>query len=157
MAGGLGCGLSVLVNMTQVSSPTNIVNKRLAHTVTNQRHNTGSRLNGHSQIDWAVQNQAYNLNWLTRCYDELAFSPIDFTASCLSHLALAIYIYICILLILMLWHRQADMESKGDKMSSSAECRARTLEVWDTKSRADCMPAHKPNELSRIKHKMWTR
>ena len=37
------------------------------------------------------------------------------------------YIHTCLLLlILMLWHRQAIFESKGDKLSSSAECRIRT-------------------------------
>ena len=34
--------------------------------------------------------------------------------------------YTCLLLISMLWHRQAIFESKGDKLSSSAECRIRT-------------------------------
>ena len=33
------------------------------------------------------------------------------------------YIHTCLLLISMLWHRQANFESKGDKLSSSAECR----------------------------------
>ena len=36
-------------------------------------------------------------------------------------------IHTCLLLsISMLWHRQAIFESKGDKLSSSAECRIRT-------------------------------
>ena len=35
--------------------------------------------------------------------------------------------YTCLLLLMsMLWHRQAIFESKGDKLSSSAECRIRT-------------------------------
>ena len=34
-----------------------------------------------------------------------------------------IYMYISLLLISMLWHRQAMVESKRDKLSSSAECR----------------------------------
>ena len=34
--------------------------------------------------------------------------------------------YTCLLLISMLWHRQALFELKGDKLSSSAECRIRT-------------------------------
>ena len=39
--------------------------------------------------------------------------------------------YTCfLLLILMLWHRQAILESKGDKLSYSAECRIRTWEVF---------------------------
>ena len=56
-----------------------------------------------------------------------------------------------VLLILMLWHRQAIFESKGDKLSSSAECRTRSWEVWDTILSADWMPTHKPTELSTIK------
>ena len=42
-------------------------------------------------------------------------------------------------------------ETKGDKLSSSAECRIQSWEVWDTKSPADWMPTHKLTELSRIK------
>ena len=53
----------------------------------------------------------------------------------------------------MLWHRQAIFESKGDKLSSSAECRIRTQRVSETQSSADYMPADKPTELSRIKLK----
>ena len=62
--------------------------------------------------------------------------------------------YICLLLLIsMLWHRQAIFESKGDKLSSSAECRIRTQRVSETQSSADWMPADKPTELSRIKLK----
>ena len=56
----------------------------------------------------------------------------------------------------MLWHRQVIFESKGDELSSSAECRIRSREVSDTNSPADWMPTHKPTELSRIKLKTWT-
>ena len=71
---------------------------------------------------------------------------------------LYIYIYIYLLLLIsMLWHRQAIFESKGDKLSSSAEGRIRTQRVSDTYSPADWMPAGKPTELSRIKLKTWTR
>ena len=62
-----------------------------------------------------------------------------------------------LLLISMLWHRQAISESKGDKLSSSAECRIRTQRVSETQFSADWMPADKPTELSRIKLKTWTR
>ena len=59
------------------------------------RHLIASRLNAHSQTDWAIEEQAY--------------------------------IHTCLLLLIsMLWHRQAIFESKGDKLSSSAECRIRT-------------------------------
>ena len=38
--------------------------------------------------------------------------------------------YACLLLlILMLWHRQAILELKGDKLSSSAECRIRIQDL----------------------------
>ena len=66
------------------------------------------------------------------------------------------YTYL-LLLIAMLWHRQASFESKGDKLSSSAESRIRTQGVSETQSSADWMPADKPTELSRIKLKTWTR
>ena len=56
----------------------------------------------------------------------------------------------CLLLIFMLCYRQAIFESKEDKLSSPAECKIRTVEVWDTKSPADWEPTHKPTELSRI-------
>ena len=62
------------------------------------------------------------------------------------------YTYL-LLSIWMLWHRQAIFESKGDKLSSSAECRIRTQRVFETQSPADWMPADKPTELSRIKLK----
>ena len=61
-----------------------------------------------------------------------------------------------LLLISMLWHRQAIFESKGDKLSSSAECRIRTWKPQDSYSPADWMPTPKPTELSRIKLKTWT-
>ena len=70
------------------------------------------------------------------------------------HIHISIYIYIhtyLLLLISMLWHRQAIFESKGDKLSSSAEGRIRTQRVSDTYSPADWMPVDKPTELSRIK------
>ena len=65
------------------------------------------------------------------------------------------YTYL-LLLISMLWHRQAIYESKGDNLSTSAECRIRTQQVSETQSSADWMPADKPTELSRIKLKTWT-
>ena len=65
-----------------------------------------------------------NLNSTARPYDQQAFSPLDLTASWLSHLALAIYMFVVV--NFMLWHRQAIFESKGDMLSSSAECRIRT-------------------------------
>ena len=55
------------------------------------RHQFASRLNAHSQTDWAIEDQAKNLNSTGRSNDERSFIPLDFTADWLSHLALAIY------------------------------------------------------------------
>ena len=85
------------------------------------RHQIASRLNGRWQTDWAIEDQAKNLNSTARPYDQRAFSPLDPTVSWLSHLALAIYIFV--MLFSMLWHRQAIFKSEGDKLCSSAECR----------------------------------
>ena len=50
-----------------------------------------SRLNACWQTDWAIEDQAKNLNSTARPYDQQAFSPLDITASWLSHLALVIH------------------------------------------------------------------
>ena len=60
------------------------------------RHLFGSRLNVHSQANWAIEGQAKNLNSTARPYDEWAFSPLDFTAVWLSHLALVIYMFVVV-------------------------------------------------------------
>ena len=65
--------------------------------------------------------------------------------------------YTCLLLLIsMLRHRQAIFECKGDKLSSSAECRIQTWMSQDTYSPADWIPTHKLTELSRIKLKTCT-
>ena len=58
------------------------------------RHLFASRLNACWQTDWAIEDQAKNLNSTARPYDQQAFSPLDLTASWLSHLALAIYMFV---------------------------------------------------------------
>ena len=58
------------------------------------RHQIPSRLNARWQTDWAIEDQAINLNSTARPYDQRAFSPLDPTVSWLSHLALAIYIFV---------------------------------------------------------------
>ena len=70
------------------------------------------------------------------------------------YMCMCVCVCVCLLLISMLWHRQAIFESKGDKLSSSAECRIRSWEV--TNSPADWIPTHKPTEPSMIKLKTWT-
>ena len=60
------------------------------------RHQIASRLNVHWQTDWAIEDQAKNLNSTACPYDQRAFSPLDPTVSWLSHLALAIYIFVIV-------------------------------------------------------------
>ena len=60
------------------------------------RHPIASRLNTRWQTDWAIEDQAKNLNSTARPYDQRAFSPLDHTVSWLSHLALAIYIFVVV-------------------------------------------------------------
>ena len=85
--------------------------------------------------DWVIEDQAKNA-----CIH----------AYRLTYVCTHIHTYL-LLLISMLWHRQAIFESKGDKLSSSAESRIRTQGFSETQSSADWMPADKPTELSRIK------
>ena len=114
-----------------------------------------SRLNACWQTNWAIEDQAKDLNSTARPYDQQAFSPPDPTAIWYSHLALAIYIFFVVNFDALA--QASDFHSKGDKLSSSAECRIRTHRVSETQSSADWMPADKPTELSRIKLKTWTR
>ena len=58
------------------------------------RHQIASRLNSRWQTDWAIEDQAKNLNSTARPYDPRAFSPLDPTAVWHSHLALAIYMFV---------------------------------------------------------------
>ena len=61
------------------------------------RHLVASSLNACWQTDWAIDDQAKkNLNLTARPYDQQAFSPLDLTASWLSHLALAIYMFVVV-------------------------------------------------------------
>ena len=53
-----------------------------------------SRLNARWQTDWAIKDQAKNLNSTASPYDQPAFSPFDPTAVWHSHLALAIYTFV---------------------------------------------------------------
>ena len=60
------------------------------------KHQIASRLNAPWQTDWAIEDQAINLNSTFRSYDQRAFSPFDPYVSWLSHLALAIYIFVVV-------------------------------------------------------------
>ena len=55
-----------------------------------------SRLNAHWQTDWAIEDQAKNLNLTAHPYDQRAFSPLDPTAIWHLHLALAIYMFVVV-------------------------------------------------------------
>ena len=60
------------------------------------RHQIASRLNACWQTDWAIEDQAKNLNSTARPYDQRAFSPINPTVGWLLHLALAIYMFVVV-------------------------------------------------------------
>ena len=60
------------------------------------RHLFASKPNAHSQTDWAIEDEAKILNSTARAYDEWAFSPLDFTAGWLSHLAVAMYMFVVV-------------------------------------------------------------
>ena len=60
------------------------------------RHQIVSWLNARWQTEWAIEDQAKNLNSTARPYDQRPFSPLDPTVSWLSHLALAINIFVVV-------------------------------------------------------------
>ena len=60
------------------------------------RHQIASRLNARWKTDWAIEDQAKNLNSTIRPYDQGAFSPLDPTALWQLHLALAIYMFVVV-------------------------------------------------------------
>ena len=60
------------------------------------RHLFASRLNACWQTDWAIEDQAKNLNSTARPHDQQAFGPPDPTAIWHSHLAQAIYIFVVV-------------------------------------------------------------
>ena len=80
-----------------------------------------SRIKLKTWTDWAIEDQAKNLNSTARPYDQRAFSPLDPTVSWLSHLALAIYIFVVVNFDALT--QASDIQIKGDKLCSSAECR----------------------------------
>ena len=60
------------------------------------RHQIASRLNARWQTNWAIEDQAKNLNSTARPYDQWVFSPQEPTVGWLSHLTLAIYIFVVV-------------------------------------------------------------
>ena len=60
------------------------------------RHQIANRLNAHWKTNWAIEDQAKNLNSTARPYDQRAFCPLDPTAVWHLHLALAIYMFVVV-------------------------------------------------------------
>ena len=87
------------------------------------RHLFASRLNACWQTDWAIEDQAKNLNSTARPYDQQAFSPLDLTASWLSHLALAICMFVVVNFDALA--QASDIRIERRQVVSSAECRIR--------------------------------
>ena len=73
---------------------------------------TESPLNARWQTDWAIEDQAKNLNSTARPYDQRAFSPLEPPLP--FGFRTWLWWYTCLLLISMLSHRQAILKSKGD-------------------------------------------
>ena len=120
------------------------------------RHQIASRLNARWQTDWAIEDQAKNLNSTALPYDQRAFNPLDPTAVWHSHLALAVYINV----VVNFWCSGTGKRYSNRKETSCLpllNAGFEPIRVSDTKSPADWMPADKPTELSRIKLKTWTR
>ena len=89
------------------------------------RHLFASRLNACWQTNWAMENQAKK-TW-TRQPVPMISKHSAHSTSLPVGFRTWFWRYTCLLLLIsMLWHRQAIFESKGDKLSSSAECRIRT-------------------------------
>ena len=60
------------------------------------RHQIAGRVNPRWQTDWAIEDQAINLNSTARPYGQRAFSLLDPTACWLPHLALVIYMFVVV-------------------------------------------------------------
>ena len=88
------------------------------------RHLFASRLNACWQTDWAIEDQAKI--WTRQPVPMLSKHSAHSTSLPVGFLTWLWRYTWLLLLISMLWHRQAIFESKGDKLSSSAECRIRT-------------------------------
>ena len=89
------------------------------------RHQIASRLNAHWQNDWAIEGQAIR-TWTRQPVPMISEHSAHSTPQPFG-IRTWLWRYTCLLLLIsMLWHRQVIFESKGDKLSSSAECRIRT-------------------------------
>ena len=89
------------------------------------RHQIASRLNARWQTDWAIEGQAKR-TWTRQPVPMISEHSAHSTQQPFG-IRTWLWRYTCLLLLIsMLWHRQAIFESKGDKLSSSAECRIRS-------------------------------
>ena len=85
------------------------------------RHQIASSLNARWQTDWAIEDQAKNLELISPSLWSASIQPTR------PHYQMAFtwlwrLIYTCLLLLIsILWHRQTLFESKGDKLSFSAD------------------------------------
>ena len=102
------------------------------------RHQFASRLNAHSQTDWAIEDQAKK-TWtqqpvpiLSEQSAYLTSLPVGFHTW--------LWRYTCLLFISMLWHRQAVLESKKDMLYSSAQCRIRSWELYYIHNSSSILP-----------------
>ena len=126
-----------------------------------QELNPGSQTPNRQQTEYPLKNRmSYrgsslkNLNSTARPYDQRTFSPLDPTASWLSHLALVIYMFV------------VNFDALAQASDIQIERRPVVFLCWmqdlnpgsqTPKPPADWIPADKPTELSRIKLKTWTR
>ena len=90
----------------------------------NLRHQITSRLNAHSQTDWAIEDQV-------KTWTQQPVPMMNEHSAHLTSLLIGFHIwlwrYTCLLLlILMLWHRQAIFELEGEELSSSTELQDHT-------------------------------
>ena len=118
------------------------------------RHQIASRLNAHWQTDWAIEDQAKT--WTRQPVPLISEHSAPLTPLTVDFRTwLWRYTYL-LLLISMLWHRQAILKSKGDKLCSSAECR-----IWTRGPRhqiASRLNAHWQTDWAiEDQAKTWTR
>ena len=74
-----------------------------------------SRLNARWQTNWAMEDQAENLNKIDRRYDQRAISPLDPTVGWISHLALVIYMFVVVNFDALAQARVSAVEKYKDK------------------------------------------
>ena len=112
-----------------------------------------SRLNARWQTDWAIEDQAKNLNSTALPYDQWVFSPLDPTAKWHSHLALTIYMFIVVNFDALA--QASDFKIERRQVIFLCWMQDLTQGLWNRiSSRLNARwQADWPNELSRIKLK----